>query len=79
MNSKPNAGNAQALVGMAKNNGNAASVPKVPGAFFARPVPKPNAKKCAGCESRNLESGKVVITFGLKLNQFIFRIIHAQA
>src|SRR5258708_25335506 len=35
----------------------ATSVPKVPGAFGARPAPKPSAMKCAGWARRNFASG----------------------
>lgn len=42
---------------ISQNKGSPTSVPKVPGAFFARPVPKPKPKKCAGCEISNLKPG----------------------
>jgi len=38
-------------------------VPRVPGAFFESPTPKPSAKKCEGCFIRNLRLGKVIKAF----------------
>ena len=38
--------------------GIAASVPNVPGPNRARPDPKPNAIRCAGCDSRNRTVGR---------------------
>ncbi len=39
-------------------SGNASSVPTVPGASGASPVPNPSAMKCAGCESRKPALGR---------------------
>ncbi len=35
-------------------------VPKVPGAFFESPTPKPSAIKCDGCLSKNLILSKMI-------------------
>src|SRR5512140_3572857 len=47
-----------------------ASVPKVPGARGARPLPKPRAMKCAGCDSRKRASGvrEVVVSAAIDLH-----------
>lgn len=46
---------------MSQNSGNPTTVPNVPGAFGAKPLPKPSAKKCAGCETNNLHVGWVCV------------------
>src|SRR5512140_3643057 len=48
-----------------------ASVPKVPGARGARPLPNPRAMKCAGCDSRKRASGvlEVVVSAAIDLHR----------
>src|SRR4051812_21082974 len=49
-----------------------ASVPKVPGARGASPLPNPRAMKCAGCDSRKRASGalEVVVSAAIDLHGF---------
>ena len=48
---------------MNKKNGIAANVPKVPGAFFINPLPKPRAKKAEKFLNSNLFGFKMIIAF----------------
>ena len=41
-------------------------VPKVPGAFFESPAPKPSAIKCDGCLSKNLILSKMIKSLRVK-------------
>ena len=57
------------------------SVPKVPGARGARPLPQPQAKKCAGWAKRNLRLGapfedsvKVVVASLRELDRLTVRV-----
>src|SRR3989338_11112825 len=73
--------------------GNATSVPNVPGALLARPLPKPNARKCAGWLNKNRQSAlrpgsgqgfasdspEVIITAGLHIDKIARRIVHDAA
>src|ERR1039458_6680332 len=62
--------------------GKATSVPNVPGALRARPLPKPNASRCAGWLNRNRQPGfttdssEVVITSSLYVEWITCRIVH---
>ena len=48
---------------MNKKNGIAANEPKVPGAFFINPLPKPRAKKAEKFLNSNLFGFKMIIAF----------------
>src|SRR5450631_4308716 len=70
--------------------GKATSVPNVPGALRAKPLPKPNASRCAGWLNRNRQPGftqpdftayssEVVITGSLYVEWITCRIVHQTA
>src|SRR3989338_2667051 len=69
----------------AQYNGKATSVPKVPGALRASPLPKPNDSRCAGWLSKNRQPGltnsslEVVITASLDVEWVACRIVHDTA
>ena len=70
--------------------GKPTSVPNVPGAFLARPLPKPRPNRCAGCCSKNHRLGvfefgefgdlaEVVKTSFLNIDSFIIYVMHYDA
>src|SRR5574340_226265 len=65
--------------------GNATSVPNVPGALRAKPLPKPNDNRCAGWLSKNRQPGltnsspEVVIAASLDVEWIACRIAHETA
>src|SRR3989338_5844325 len=69
----------------AQYNGKATSVPNVPGALRASPLPKPNDSKCAGWLSRNFQPGltnsspEVFIAASLDVERIACRIAHDTA
>ena len=56
----------------ARNKGMASKVPKVPGAFAVRPLPKPSAIKCAGLLKRKRQLG--VLTVGEVVKTSLFQV-----
>src|SRR3989338_4078758 len=69
----------------AQYNGKATSVPNVPGALRARPLPKPNDSRCAGWLSKNRQPGltsnspEMVITASLDVKWITRCIVHDTA
>src|SRR3989338_7815640 len=69
----------------AQYNGKATSVPKVPGALRARPLPKPNDSRCAACLSKNRQPGltnrslEVILTGSLDVEWVPYRIVRDTA
>ena len=51
-------------------SGIATSVPNVPGANGASPLPKPSAMKCAGCANRKRASSVVAVTYCLRAARY---------
>src|SRR5512143_2942874 len=58
-------GRAGATARVSQNSGRPSSVPTVPGALGASPLPKPNAIRCAGWPRRNWKSGREVVITGV--------------
>ncbi|MBS1184538.1 MAG: hypothetical protein H6R09_139 [Proteobacteria bacterium] len=58
-------GRSGAAAAISQNSGHPSSVPNVPGALGASPLPKPKAMRWAGWAERNLKSGREVVIAGV--------------